>query len=232
LESAALLFFAYTGYARIATLGEEVRDPRRVIPRAIIITMAGAVVLYIAVALAAVGAVGAVALASSSAPLQAAAAAFQPPWVALVVSIGGVAAMLGVILSQLLGLSRMAFAMARRNDLPRFFEHVHSRYQAPGRAVIVIGAVAAIVAGTGTLRGAAAAASFTILVYYAIANVAALRMPSETKLFNDAIPLVGLVACGLLAMSLTSTVILTGLSILGIGLIFRFVFKRVAAARR
>src|SRR5690606_2984605 len=134
---------------------------------------------------------------------------------------GGVAAMLGVILSQLLGLSRMAFAMARRGDLPRVLAAVHPRHGVPGRAVLAVGAAAAVVAGTGTLAGVAATASFTILLYYGIANLAALRMPREAKLFGDAVPTFGLAACALLAFSLSPRIILTGLAILAVGFLLR-----------
>src|SRR5690606_29477988 len=140
------------------------------------------------VALVAAGAVGTDALARTAAPLEVAARSFGAGWVRTAVAVGGVAAMLGVILSQLLGLSRMAFAMARRGDLPRVLEAVHPRHEVPGRAVLAVGAAAAVVAGTGTLAGVAATASFTILLYYGIANLAALRMPREAKLFSDIVP--------------------------------------------
>lgn len=221
MEAAAILFFAYTGYARIATLAEEVREPRRTIPRATIITITGAVLLYFAVAIVALGAVGAPALADTGAPLRVAAESFRWPWVATLVSVGGVTAMLGVILSQLLGLSRMGFAMARRRDLPAFLDHVHPRYGVPGRAVLVIGAIAAVVAATGTLRGVASAASFTILIYYAIANLAALRMRDDAKIFHDAVPVIGFVSCIVLAFSLNVPVIAAGLLVLGAGVLVR-----------
>jgi APA family basic amino acid/polyamine antiporter len=137
------------------------------------------------------------------------------------VAIGGVTAMLGVILSQVLGLSRMAFAMARRGDLPAFLGHVHPRYEVPDRAVLLVGAVAAVVAATGTLAGVASAASFTILVYYGIANLAALRMPPAGKLYPDAVPAVGLAGCAVLAASLAPAVVVTGLVVLAAGLVVR-----------
>ena len=221
LEAAALLFFAYTGYARIATLAEEVRDPGRVIPQAIVLTIGGAVLLYAAVALVAAGAIGAPAMAATSAPLYTAALAFPYPAAAPIVAIGGVTAMLGVILSQVLGLSRMAFAMARRGDLPAFLGHVHPRYEVPDRAVLLVGAVAVVVAATGTLAGVASAASFTILVYYGIANLAALRMPPAGKLYPDAVPAVGLAGCAVLAASLAPAVVVTGLVVLAAGLVVR-----------
>jgi basic amino acid/polyamine antiporter, APA family len=225
LEAAALLFFAYTGYARIATLAEEVREPARTIPRAIVITIGGAVLLYLAVATVAVGAVGAQRLAETPAPLHVAAGAFAFGPVATIVSAAGVTAMLGVILSQLLGLSRMGFAMARRHDLPRLLGQVNS-HGVPGSAILGIGFIAAVVAATGTLRGVASAASFTILIYYGIANLAALRMPAAAKLYPDAVPIVGLASCALLALALPLPVILTGLALLGAGLLLRAVIRR------
>ncbi len=225
LEAGAILFFAYTGYARIATLGEEVHEPRKTIPRAVVITIIGAILLYGAVAVVAVGAAGAGPLAATAAPLRVAAGRTGISWLPAVVSIGGLAAMLGVVLSQILGLSRMVFAMARRGDLPRSLERVHPTHGVPDRAVLLVGAVAAVVAATGTLQGVAAAASFTILVYYGIANVAALRMPAETKLYNDAVPLVGLITCALLAFSLSTTTIATGLGALAVGFAARLAVR-------
>ena len=163
---------------------------------------------------------GAPALASSPAPLHAAAQRTGTDWLAPVVAAGGIAAMLGVILSQLLGLSRMAYAMARRGDLPGGLAHV-ARTAVPVRAILAIGAVAAVIAATGTLGGVAAAASFTILLYYAIANLAALRMPAERKRFPDAVPVVGLAACVLLAFALPVRTIAIGLGLLAAGFAVR-----------
>ena len=221
LQAAALLFFAYTGYARVATLGEEVREPRRTIPRAILITVAGTSVLYAAVMAAAVGGAGTDALAGSGAPLAAASEAMGAPWLAAVVSGGAVCAMLGVLLSQLLGLSRMVFAMARRGDLPSVFSAVDGRTGAPRRAVLLVGAGAFAAAGFGTLRGVAAAASFAILLYYGIANLAALRMPREAKLYPDAVPAVGLIACATLAVALPIRTAAVGIATLAAGFVVR-----------
>ncbi len=231
LEAAAILFFAYTGYARIATLGEEVHQPRKTIPRAVVITIVGAILLYFAVAVVAVGAVGADALGSTAAPLRVAAAQSPYPWLAVVVSVGGLTAMLGVILSQVLGLSRMAFAMARRGDLPRLLEHIHPGSAVPDRAVLLAGGIAALVAATGTLRGVAAAASFTILVYYAITNLAALRMPQKARLYPGVVPWVGLLACVLLALSLAAETMAVGVGVLAVGIGARWLARRHGAAR-
>jgi APA family basic amino acid/polyamine antiporter len=222
LSGAAIMFFAYTGYARIATLGEEIHDPRRTIPRAIVLTLVAKGLLYVAVVLVALGAVGADGMAASEAPLLAAASSFEQGWAATIISVGAVVAMLGVMLSQVLGLSRMAFAMARRGDLPRWLERVHPDHGTPHRAILLVGAVAAVVAATGTLRGVATAAAFTILVYYGIANFAALQMPAKDKLYPNVVPGVGLVACVVLAVSLDLWTIVIGCTVLAVGLLVRW----------
>jgi APA family basic amino acid/polyamine antiporter len=225
LEAAAILFFAYTGYARIATLGEEVREPQRTIPRAIMITLMCSALLYVAVAGVSIGVVGAPALAGSGAPLGVVASRAGGPVLAAMIAFGAVGAMLGVILSQIIGMSRMAFAMARRHDLPTALASVHPRYGVPHRAVVVVGLGAAIIAGTGSLRAVAAAASFAILGYYAIANWAALRLPSAERLYHPFVPSAGLVGCVLLAASLRLSVILVGLAVLFAGIVARLAMK-------
>jgi basic amino acid/polyamine antiporter, APA family len=226
LESTALLFFAYTGYARLATLGEEVHEPRKTIPRAIIWALGIAAILYTGVALVAVAGVGAEAMATSRSPLEVAARTFPLPGVVIVIAIGATTAMLGVLLSQLLGISRMIFAMSRRGDLPGLFDHVHPRHGVPGRGILLAGAIAVLVALFGTFEAIVAAAAFTILLYYSIANLAALRMRAEDKLFPDLIPIAGLITCLLLAFTMRPQVIITGLVLLAAGLLWRLVYRR------
>lgn len=217
LESAGLLFFAYTGYARVATLGEEVHDPRRTIPRAIALALGASVVLYLAVGMVAVGTIGAEAMAATTGPLQRAAGKFPFKAMPQVVGVGAVTAMLAVLLSQVFGISRMLFAMARRRDLPRLFDHLHSAYAVPDRAVLFTGAVIVAVAWAGTLKWGIGAATFTILIYYTITNLAALRMPREQKLYPDWIAATGLAFCVVLALSLSKATIVAGAALLGIG---------------
>lgn len=229
LESAALLFFAYTGYARLATLGEEVREPRRTIPKAIMLALAIAIVLYLLVALTAVGTVGADAMAASASPLERAAASLTLPGVSQAVAIGATTAMLGVLLSQILGISRMLFAMARRGDLPAFLAHVHPAHGVPDRGILLTGLVAMVVALFGTLETIVAAASFTILIYYGLANLSARRMNPEDKLFPDWIPTLGALSCAALALTLRWQVIASGLGLLVVGLIWRWAFRRLTS---
>jgi APA family basic amino acid/polyamine antiporter len=228
LQSAALLFFAYTGYARLATLGEEVREPKQTIPRAIIVSLGVAAVLYAAVAVTAVGAVGAQALAETTSPLERAAAEFSLPGVTWVVGVGATTAMLGVLLSQVLGISRMLFAMGRRRDLPALLDHVHPRYGVPDRGIFVTGFFLILVALFGTLQVIVAAASFTILLYYSLTNLAALRMKREDKLFPSWVSVAGLASCLVLATTLQPRVIASGLGLLVVGFVLRWLYHRLA----
>lgn len=229
LEASGLLFFAYTGYARVATLGEEVRDPARTIPRAIIAALAISSVLYLAVSVVAVGAIGSAAMGASASPLREAARAFRTPGVAGVVAVGAVTAMLGVLLSQVFAISRMMFAMSRGGDLPRGLDHVHGRHAVPDVAVLATGAVIVVVTLVGTLRWAAAAATFTILVYYAITNVAALRMPAGARRYPRWVAMAGLSLCLLFAASLRPAAIAGGIALLAVGFALRAIVRTAAA---
>jgi len=232
LRAAALLFFAYTGYARVATLGEEVREPRKTIPRAILITVSSVSLLYLLVAVAAVGGAGAEALSRTGAPLAQAAREMRLPALEPAVAAGAVCAMLGVLLSQLLGLSRMVFAMARRGDLPPGLSKVEARSGAPARAVLLVGAGATLAAAFGTLQWIVPAASFAILLYYAIANLAALRMPREARLYPNAVPAVGLAACLVLAASLAPRTMALGVGVLALGFVVRAAVRALAPVRK
>ena len=226
LESAGLLFFAYTGYARVATLGEEVRDPERTIPRAITAALAIATALYLAVSVVAVGALGAEAMGRSASPLADAAAAFPAPFLREVVVAGAAAAMLGVMLSQVFAISRMMFAMAAEGDLPAWLARVGRRSGAPDAAIAATGALMGIVILAGSLQVAVTAATFTILVYYAVTNVAALRLPAERRLYPRGIAVLGLAACVLFALALKGAAVAGGLGLLAAGFALRAAVRR------
>jgi APA family basic amino acid/polyamine antiporter len=210
-------------------LGEEVSEPEKTIPRAVIITIVVSVMLYIAVALVAVGSVGAGALAETSSPLQRAAQTFQLPGVFWVVGVGATTAMLGVLLSQIVGISRMMFAMARRSDLPEVLEHTNPKYGVPDYGIVLSGLIIVLLSIFGILESVLSAAAFTILLYYLIANIAALRLAPEDKLYPKWIAVLGATSCVLLALSLRTPTILTGLGILAAGLVLRWMFQKLNA---
>lgn len=216
LESAGLLFFAFAGYARIATLGEEVIDPSRTIPRAIPLALGITLIVYALVAVSALMAVGPETLAASPAPL-AAAAAEGLSWAVPVVRVGGTIAALGVLLSLLAGVSRTSFAMARRRELPGWLAAVHPRHRTPYRAELAVGLLVAAVAAFADLRGAIGFSSFAVLTYYAIANASAFTQPPEQRRWPKPLQVVGVAGCALLAFSLPRLTVMGGGVLIGVG---------------
>ena len=227
LQSAALLFFAYTGYARLATLGEEVRNPRKTIPRAILMALGIAIILYSAVATIALGNIGANGMAASRSPIESAAGVFRWSQATRVVVVGATTAMLGVLLSQILGISRMIFAMARRGDLPKSLSHVHPVHAIPDYGILLTSAVMLVVVLFGTLEMILATAAFTILLYYSITNLAALRMRLEDRLYPSWVSVFGLVSCVILAATLQPIIIASGIGLLIVGFLLRWLFRQI-----
>ena len=235
LHGAALMFVAYTGYGRIATLGEEVREPRRVIPRAIIATMAVVTLLYLGVATAGVGVLGAGAFGEAAertaAPLEAVAAALGVPLLPQVLAVAAVAAMAGVLLNLVLGLSRVLLAMARRRDAPRFLARIDAERASPVASVWTCGLLIAGIALVGDVRTTWSFSAFTVLVYYAITNLAALRLPEEHRLYPRWIPAAGLVGCLGLAFWVEREVWMVGLALLAAGLVGHRLHHRRSRSR-
>jgi basic amino acid/polyamine antiporter, APA family len=217
LQAAGLLFFAFAGYARIATLGEEVRDPERTIPRAIPLALGIALAVYVCVAVAVLSVLGAGALGHASAPLADAVRVAGAPGLAPVVRIGAAVAALGSLLALILGVSRTTLAMARDRHLPRALSAVHPRFQVPHRAELAVGAVVAALAATVDVRGAIGFSSFGVLAYYAVANASAWTLSPAPA--ARALPAVGLLGCVVLAFSLPGTSVVVGAGVLAVGVV-------------
>jgi basic amino acid/polyamine antiporter, APA family len=230
LQAAGLLFFAFAGYARIATLGEEVRDPARTIPRAIPLALAITVVLYLAVGVVALAAAGPTALGASTRPLATAVRAVGESWALPVVRIGAAVASLGALLALIAGIGRTGLAMARNRDLPRWLASVHGTYQVPDHAEIAVGAAVVVLVLTTDLRGAIGFSSFGVLVYYAVANASAFTQRAPHRRWPRALNLVGLVACLVLVGSLPAAAILAGLVMFAVGVAGR-ALSRLGSAR-
>ena len=233
LHGAALMFVAYTGYGRIATLGEEVREPRRTIPRAIVVTLAITMLLYVsvgAVGVATAGPEGLLAAAEEqAAPLVVVARTFRWPLVAPALALGAVTAMLGVLLNLVLGLSRVLLAMGRRGDMPPAVARV--RGATPRTAVFAVGAAILGLVLIGDVRVTWSFSAFTVLIYYALTNLAALRLPPERRLFPQIIPALGLAGCLGLAFWVERGIWLAGLGVIALGLLWRVAARRLWGER-
>ena len=231
LEASALMFVAYTGYGRIATMGEEVRAPRRTIPRAIVLTLVISMALYLLVGTVGIAAVGAEGFGArgtqSGAPLAIAAESFGVPGAGVILSIGAVTAMLGVLLNLVLGLSRVMLAMSRRGDMPHFLSHITAGGRTPAAAVLMTGLLILAITSIGSIRLAWSFSAFTVLIYYAITNLAALRLPAEKRLYHPAIAWLGLAGCLSLAFLVDTRAWLAGVGLLAAGLLMRLVLRSV-----
>ncbi|WP_382466439.1 APC family permease [Streptomyces noursei] len=217
LQAAGLLFFAFAGYARIATLGEEVRDPAHTIPRAIPVALGITLAVYAVVAVAVLLVLGPDRLATTAAPLTEAVHAAGADGLTPVVRVGAAVAALGSLLALILGVSRTTLAMARDHHLPHHLAAVHPKFKSPHRAEIDVGLVVAAVAATADLRAAIGFSSFGVLVYYALANASAWTLTPAEGRPARIVPAVGLTGCLALAFALPPTSVATGAAVLAVG---------------
>lgn len=227
LQGAGLLFFAFAGYARIATMGEEVVDPARSIPRAIVLALSGAVVVYVLIAVAVMLTLGADAIGSAH-PLVDVATVSGWDWAGPVVRIAAATASLGALLALLTGIGRTTLAMAREADLPRWLGAIDGRFHVPQRAEIAIGVIVIGIVLVADLRGAIGFSSFGVLLYYLIANAASFRQRGDARRYPRLLQVVGALGCLLLVNTLPLLASTIGLVVVLIGVGLRALRLRVA----
>ena len=223
LQGASLLFFAFAGYARIATLGEEVRDPGRTIPRAITVALGIVIIVYAVIAVMLLSTLGPGALARSHAPLADAAGAL---WVAPIVRIGAAVASLGALLALIAGVGRTSLAMARNADLPRGLAHVAPGTQVPRNAEIAVAAVVICLVVLFDVRSVIAFSSFGVLLYYAVANASAFRQRGAFRRWPRAVNVLGLIGCLTLVAALPLPTLIAGITVLLVGILGRLATTR------
>ncbi len=230
LQAAALIFFTFAGYARIATLGEEVRDPARTLPRAVIAALAIVLLLSAATAAVLLLRLGTGALATSSSPLADAVG----PGAETVVRVTAAVACLGSLLSVLAGLSRTALAMARDGELPGRLAGISERTATPvlaELAVAVVGIAAVLLLDPARLVGVSAC---SVLGYYGIAHLAAIGRDRRLGVRPPVLAVLGLLGCAALALSTpwqaVVGVALLVLVALGIRALVRTITRRRRAA--
>lgn len=230
LQAAALIFFAFAGYARIATLGEEVREPSRTIPRAIGVAFAIVVVVYAAVGTATLGALGPVWLAGSATPL--ADVVHIAGWSSAdpIVRIAAGVAALGSLLALIAGIGRTSLAMARDGELPHPLTRVHQRFGVPHVAELAVGAAVIVLVLVADLRGAIGFSSFGVLLYYLVANWSALTQPATERVVPRWLSWAGAIGCVVLVVTLPLESILPGVAVFAVGAAVRGI--RLAVARR
>lgn len=231
LRASGLMFFAFAGYARLATLGEEVRDPARTIPRAIPIALGLVFGLYLVVGATTVATVPVSTLAATDAPLHAVTTAGGWDWAAPLTRIGAGIAALGVLLPLIAGVARTTLAMARHREMPAVLSQIDTRRSTPWVAQILVAITAAVLASILGVRDALAVSGTGVLVYYLITNLAAMRLASHERRFWRGFPMVGAVGCTVLVATLPSRAALSGLGVLVAGVVLRWLTMTLRSSR-
>lgn len=232
LQAAGLLFFAFAGYARIATLGEEVVNPQSSIPKAILGALAIAFLIYLLIGSGLLRTLGTAGLAGSTAPLLEATGP-AAPWAGPVVAAGAACASLGALLALVAGVGRTTMAMARERDLPTFLARIGSRFTVPYRADLTVAVVIIVLLLTTDVLTVVGFSSFGVLIYYAVANLAALTLRDRPWHAPKAVNVIGLAGCLVLAFTLPLTSVLVISGIMAAGLAGRWlVLRRRAALQR
>lgn len=237
LQGAAVMFFAFAGYARVATLGEEVKEPRRTIPRAIMIALWCVAALYLLLGAVITWVLGGAAgnlidihmLASAPLASMLRAVGAGTFWIALV-ALGAAAAGTGALLALVAGVSRTMLAMARERDLPEPLADVDPKHSVPQRAQIAVGLGIGLLALSGELLHAIEFSALGVLTYYFVANVAAATQEGEWRIAPRLVNIVGAVGCVALVASLPWQVIVVGLAVFAIGIAYRAL--RVSSRKR
>ena len=227
LHATALLFVAFTGYGRVATMGEEIRDPAKNIPIAVAMTVGASALIYGAVALVLVR----VSLGQDSevAPLIDAVAS-GPDWLTTFIIVGAITAMLGVLMNLLLGLSRVVLAMARRGDLPSALSVIAESGESPNRAVLLVAVgISTLILVAGHPKMAWSLSALTVLIYYATANLCALQQPTEERRVPRIVSVAGLGGCASLVVFFPHSFLGLAVGLIVTGLIWHFVAQRLAA---
>lgn len=228
LQSAGLLFFAFAGYARIATMGEEVIRPRRSIPRAIVLALSIAALLYAVVAVTLLAALTPSGVAGSVAPLTVAVDGAGAGWLLPPLQIAAALASLGALLALMAGLGRTTLAMAREGDLPRWLSAVHLKHRVPHRAELVLAGIICLVVLFADLRGAIGFSSFGVLLYYLVANIAAFTQESGDRRYPKILQILGGLGCLVLVITLPWQAVAAGLGVFVLGFGYRALRLRLS----
>jgi APA family basic amino acid/polyamine antiporter len=202
-----------------------------VIPRAIVITLLASMLLYIAVIVTAVGNVGTEAFATitadTSAPLVVIATGFGLPGAGWLLTVGAMTALLGVLLNLILGLSRVMLAMGRRLDMPVAVALVSKSGRTPEIAVVTVGVLIAILVLVGDIRATWSFSAFTVLIYYAITNLAAYQLPADKRRYPRSVAALGILACLFLAFWVEPSIWITGSLLILVGLGWRWLARKL-----
>lgn len=233
-----LIFFAYIGFEHIANMSEETRNPRRTIPRALLLSILITTVLYVLVAISAVRVLDWRDLAGSSTPLAAVAGSALGPSGSILLTIIALFATTNTVLIALIASSRILYGMASHGSLPSFFSTVSKRTRTPWVAILAVMSVALIFTALGNLVTVAEITVFSIVITFAAVNLSLIwlryREPNFTRPFKvpfnigrfPVLPSVGLLTSLVGVTQFDANIIVIGLSAIGVGVLFYLIFRK------
>ena len=202
LISSSIWFFAFTGYSRLATFGEEVKNPEKIIPKAILTGLGLTVTIYFLVTYITLGIVDPSIIQNSSTPLKVAFDLSRFSNFSFLISIASTIATGSVLLALIPGISRVAVAMSRDKYLPMVLSKIHKKYNSAYIADVSITFIVILGILTVDVIEAIKLSSFFILLYYSLTNLSVIKLEKSQRLYSIFIPYFGLLGCLLLASSL------------------------------
>jgi APA family basic amino acid/polyamine antiporter len=237
LQGAGFIFFAYLGFGRIAALGEEVKNPERNLPLSILIALVASVLIYVLTGFTATGLQDYRILAQSGSPIAEAAKVMGNSTIVTAVSLGALIATVSVLLTTLIGLSRVAFAMARNDQLPKSIAKVSSRFGTPYISIFVMGALLTALVYVLDLKQTVAITSFTILMVHLAVNFSAIKLGKKIQGSTGfraplcpLFPSLGFLSCIILMLSLPQECWIVAGAVVAIGVIF-YTLRRKGSER-
>jgi APA family basic amino acid/polyamine antiporter len=202
LLSSSIWFFAFTGYSRLATFGEEVKNPEIIIPKAILTGLGITVTLYLLTTYVTLGIVDPSIIQNSSTPLKVAFEVSRFSSFSFLISIASTIASASVLLALMPGISRVIVAMSRDKYLPIALSTIHKKFNSAYYADILLSFVIVIGVLYFDVVEAIKLSSFFILLYYSLTNYSVIKLEKSKRLYSVSIAYFGLLGCLCLAIAL------------------------------
>lgn len=226
-HGAFFIFFAFAGFARVATVAEEVKNAKKVVPQSIMLSLFISTIIYILVGTVALGLTGPQILRDSNSPLADAIAPVGVSALKSIVSLGGMFAMASVLLTSILGVSRMSFSMSREKDLPSPLSRLHPKFKTPSISILIVGTIILAISLLLPLTKVVAISVFATILNYSLANVSALRLKSKDRTYPRFVPATGFFLCLILLIFVHKDALWVGGCSLLAGILYWLLWKKI-----
>jgi APA family basic amino acid/polyamine antiporter len=200
--SAAIWFFAFTGYSRLATYGEEIKNPETIIPSSILTGLGITVTIYLFVNWLALAIIGPKVVADSNTPLLVAMDVSVMSEFSFLIVFASTIATASVFLALLPAISRIYVAMSRDSILPNMFSKIHNKNNSAYVSELFVLLTVIVGIYTINITNAIKLSAFFILIYYSLTNLSVINLEKNQRLYSVSIAYYGLLMCMVLGFSL------------------------------